>query len=65
MDCTNRELKAAQKNSLPLIQMITDLLSNVYKYPMKDILYSTKIRASAESVHNHRVLVRLTAISLV
>ena len=39
------------------LEAITDLLSEVCQKLCEDYLHSTKIRSSAVSVHNHRVLV--------
>ena len=48
---------AAQMMCLTLeLKAITDLLSELLQQLREDALFSAKIRASAESVHNHFVL---------
>ena len=39
------------------VKVITDILSGMYQQSREDALYSTKIRAIAEPIHNYRVLV--------
>ena len=41
------------------LNAITNILSDIRQQLRENVLYSTKIRASAEPIHNHHVLVGL------